>query len=70
MRVKTADEEDEEDEEWDGYCEICGDDIGLESHYHCSNCGEVCSMMGHIKWVDGRATDELTCERKEGPWNE
>lgn len=31
----------------DGWCEECGEEIGLESHYHCSVCGEICSLAGH-----------------------
>jgi predicted amidophosphoribosyltransferase len=30
-------------------CETCGETIG-GSHYHCANCGEKSSMMGH--WVE------------------
>ncbi len=44
--------EDESDEDLfeideDGICTLCGEDVGLSSHYHCSICLESCSMMGH-----------------------
>lgn len=29
------------------YCEICGEDPGMTSHYHCFRCNGECSMMGH-----------------------
>lgn len=42
----------------DEFCEICDEDIsGGESHYHCSNCGEVTSAMGHYNPV----TKDFTC---------
>lgn len=31
----------------DDYCSVCGIELGLESHYHCTRCDEECSMMGH-----------------------
>lgn len=40
----------EQDYGWpeDDECTVCGIDlIGVGSHYHCSKCGELCSMMGH-----------------------
>jgi predicted RNA-binding Zn-ribbon protein involved in translation (DUF1610 family) len=49
--------EDEDDGEW---CEDCGMDVGLESHYHCPNCGGVCSMMGHLD----QERNVYTCERR------
>lgn len=33
-----------DDDEW---CDLCGEDVGAESHYHCAGCGQVVSMMGH-----------------------
>ena len=36
----------------DGYCDICNEDWGLESHYHCSVCLEQCSMMGHSSCLE------------------
>lgn len=34
-------------EDPEGWCDQCGEDVGLESHYHCAKCGETCSMAGH-----------------------
>lgn len=30
-----------------GWCNECDEEIGLESHYHCSVCNKVCSLVGH-----------------------
>ena len=32
----------------DNYCDECGEDIGLGSHYHCAYCNGVCGMQGHF----------------------
>lgn len=31
----------------DYVCDICGEDTGGGSHYHCSACGGISSMLGH-----------------------
>lgn len=33
--------------DYDDYCDICGEELGSSSHYHCGKCGRECSMMGH-----------------------
>lgn len=55
---------DDEDFDDEDFCDICGEDIsGGESHYHCANCGEVSSMMGHLD----PPTGGFTCEaRRDG----
>jgi hypothetical protein len=30
------------------YCDVCSRELTGESHYHCPNCLEECSMMGHL----------------------
>ena len=46
----------------DTRCRVCGEDHGYSSHYHCPNCGEECSMMGHLKFVDGKPADGYSCD--------
>jgi hypothetical protein len=36
----------------DDYCEVCGIELGSESHYHCPRCKEECGMMGHWNYGD------------------
>ncbi|RJQ24588.1 hypothetical protein C4577_07400 [Candidatus Parcubacteria bacterium] len=43
----------------DSYCEICCEDVNILSHYHCYNCGEECSVMGHL------GNEGYYCKRKE-----
>jgi hypothetical protein len=45
----------------DWYCDLCGNEIGLESHYHCPNCLEECGMYGHYDFDSGGHT----CERSD-----
>lgn len=45
----------------DGICELCGEDVGLSSHYHCPRCGKECSMMGHLN----HKTGEWECPEME-----
>lgn len=40
-----GDDDDEDDGTW--WCAPCGELIENESHYHCGNCGQVSSMLGH-----------------------
>ena len=50
-----------DDEDPYGYCEDCGYDLSdRSSHYHCGNCLEVASMMGH--WSEERGG--FTCARR------
>ena len=42
-------------------CPMCGE-MEMGSHYHCPNCGETCSMMGHTKFVNGKVVDGYSCE--------
>lgn len=44
----------------DDFCDVCGEDVGTTSHYHCANCGEVCSLMGHLERGGG-----FSCEAKK-----
>lgn len=45
-RTEDAPAPAEEEEEMEDPC--CEDSDELSSHYHCANCGQRCSMMGHI----------------------
>ncbi|MBL7487114.1 hypothetical protein [Frankia sp. AgW1.1] len=54
----------EQDGDDSGWCEACGEDYSNESHYHCSRCGKVCSVMGHL---DPEVIGKFTCEPKESP---
>lgn len=49
----------------DDTCDRCGEPTGPQdgSHYHCANCGGVCSMMGHYSPV----TDGYTCKPEDQP---
>jgi predicted RNA-binding Zn-ribbon protein involved in translation (DUF1610 family) len=40
---------------------MCGV-VDMGSHYHCPNCGETCSMMGHVKFENGKVVDGFRCE--------
>ena len=41
------------------FCDICGLDIGLSSHYHCSICNELCSVMGHPHCYKPKQNEEV-----------
>ena len=45
----------------EGYCAECRRHVGLTSHYHCPNCGEVCSMMGHVDLEK----NDYSCQRRQ-----
>jgi hypothetical protein len=42
------------------YCDMCMTEVGMSSHYHCANCKEVCSMMGHWNFPG----EGYSCEKK------
>lgn len=44
--------------------ERCCDQDQGGSHYHCGNCGEVSSMLGHYVAAEGG----FTCEAKDHPY--
>lgn len=57
------DEDDFDEDDGYGFCDICGDDLSDgSSHYHCANCLELCSMMGHSDMETGDFTCEHVCE--------
>lgn len=68
--VDTADSTDPGDDEDDDkdddtyWCTPCQMRIGHESHYHCGNCGQVSSMLGHSNLNGGF---DCQPEPAEGP---
>ena len=54
------------------YCPVCRYDVGPGSHYHCPNCGEVCSMMGHGDGAGGYSCrhNERLAQRVAEAFNE
>lgn len=44
-------------------CHVCEEELTGSSHYHCPNCWERCSMMGH--WDP--KTKDYSCEKKPHP---
>jgi hypothetical protein len=53
---------------WEDFdeCYVCGYD-GLDSHYHCANCWEVASSIGHYVYEPVRKSGRFTCEQKPRP---
>jgi hypothetical protein len=46
-----------------GFCDVCDDDLSDgSSHYHCINCLELMSMMGHYDFELERFTCEAVAE--------
>ena len=55
-----------DEDDWEDFdeCDICGYDLSdRSSHYHCANCWEVASAVGHYRYESGR----FSCERKPRP---
>lgn len=44
------------------HCRFCGEPLTGGSHYHCPNCLERCSMMGHYDF----AKQDYSCKRHPG----
>lgn len=54
-----------------GLCEYCGHDLSdRASHYHCTVCGELCSMMGHNDCVQPLAPGTRGTITLSGYWDE
>lgn len=47
--------------------QCCDDWDELSSHYHCAQCGERCSMMGHWDFTAGDFTCKGTDEQTQPP---
>ena len=56
------------DEESD-YCEVCGEELTEESHWHCGHCGELCSVMGHWKKNDGYDCDKVKADTYQSQYD-
>lgn len=55
------------DERPDYWCDICEEDVGPSSHYHCAKCLKISGMFGHYVFDHGGADKRFTCEGNDGP---